>query len=76
MKLGITAILLGIFLTAVGIIANVRKSKSEVGVVFLIGPIPIGFATSREALWTVLLITLLVLLMMLIYYLCLTNLWR
>lgn len=75
-KLGFIAILLGVFLITLGIISHSKKSRTEAGFVAFIGPIPIGFATSREALLTVFLITLVVLLMIGIYYFYLINLLR
>ncbi|MBI4176058.1 MAG: DUF131 domain-containing protein [Candidatus Aenigmarchaeota archaeon] len=50
---GITVVLLGIMLIVIGTLASGQKSESNVhfGVGGFIGPIPFGFANSREMLY-------------------------
>jgi len=69
-QIGIALIFLGIFLIFVGIpISQIseKKTKVEAGFIAFIGPIPIGFATSKEILYISLIISLALLILLVIY---------
>ncbi|MBI4020289.1 MAG: DUF131 domain-containing protein [Candidatus Aenigmarchaeota archaeon] len=51
--LGIAAVFLGLILIMIGAMASSKESNVHVGVGGFIGPIPFGFANSREMLYVV-----------------------
>jgi len=64
--LGIAAIFIGIVLVFIGSLIGEKKSNVQVGVGGFIGPIPVGLATSREALYLVVAIMVAMLLYLLV----------
>ncbi len=49
--LGIIIMLIGFFLIFLGLFTGASKSKVEGSAIFFIGPIPIGWASSKEMLY-------------------------
>jgi len=56
--LGIALILIGFFLVLLSALLSLKAGKAEVAVGGFIGPIPFGFATSKNMLIAVMLLSL------------------
>ncbi len=68
-QIGIILIFLGILLTFLGVLSSStqKRTRVEAGFVGFIGPIPIGFATSKEMLYLALIISIIAIVLLLMY---------
>jgi len=64
--IGILTISIGFILVIVGAIFQASKAKTEVGIVGFVGPVPIGFGTSKNVLYLTIALSLIVLVIFLI----------
>jgi len=65
---GILVILIGFVLVFIGSLIKAKSSKTEFGFVGFIGPIPVGFGTSKEIIIFALIVGLIIFLISIISF--------